>query len=319
MKSTRRIARSHRPTGAPACGAIPRRNGALRTPRLRFIPPATALLILAFLGPGCFLVRDQTQCTDQICLFSRQGTDYVLNTEFDDIYVQNPLPYDVTVSIEFEANNMGLQMFQPATETYKGQSITKVARARVTNPKLPWAVRYTYKWNRGSIHAVHDSTYEYHLPFPKGVSYVVSQGYDGEYSHRDQNRFAVDFRMPEGSLICAARPGLVIEVKEDSDEGGSSDEFNDKANYVRVLQEDGTIADYSHLQLNGALVRDGETVQAGDTIALSGNTGWSSGPHLHFRVMKTVNGFGRNSCRIKFRTKEGLIESPVEGTAYTAM
>jgi len=140
-------------------------------------------------------------------------------------------------------------------------------------------------WNLGSTYAVHDRTYLYDLPYASGTAHTVSQGYDGEYSHKGRNLFAIDFLMPEGAAVCAARPGLVMEIREDSNEGGSSDAYSDKANYVRMLQEDGTIADYWHIRRIGALVDIGQTVERGPTITLSGDTGRSLGPHLHFRVM----------------------------------
>ena len=281
-----------------------------------------SLLLAGTLGllltPGCFLVRDSVDCTDQICIISRQGVDYVLGTEYDDIYVQNPFPFDVTVTLELMPQNMGVHLYQPLTETYKGQSITKVARATVTNPKQPWSVHHAYTWSIGSIHAVHDTNYLYRLPYQAGMAYPVSQGYNGAYSHSGQNQFAVDFRLPEGTLVCAARPGMVVEVKEDSDQGGAGQEYQSFANYVRVLQDDGTIADYSHLRQFGATVTVGEHVSRGDTIGFSGNTGWSSGPHLHFRVMQTIDGSSRQSCRLKFATASGTINDPIEGMAYIA-
>ncbi|WP_309997394.1 M23 family metallopeptidase [Chryseobacterium sp. 2987] len=45
---------------------------------------------------------------------------------------------------------------------------------------------------------------------------------------------------------------------------------------------DGTFAQYYHLKENGVKVNLGDQVKKGDVIALSGNTGWCNGPHLHF-------------------------------------
>ncbi|MGB8169537.1 MAG: M23 family metallopeptidase [Chthoniobacteraceae bacterium] len=44
------------------------------------------------------------------------------------------------------------------------------------------------------------------------------------------------------------------------------------------------MGEYLHLQKNGVLVKVGDEVQAGDLVARSGNTGCSTGPHLHFHV-----------------------------------
>ena len=56
------------------------------------------------------------------------------------------------------------------------------------------------------------------------------------------------------------------------------------ANYVTIGHDDGSQAVYVHLQMNGALVKLGDWVTTGDLIGLSGNTGYSTGPHLHFKV-----------------------------------
>mgnify|MGYP000197477343 CR=1 FL=1 len=57
-------------------------------------------------------------------------------------------------------------------------------------------------------------------------------------------------------------------------------------NYVFIQHQDGSVARYFHLTHNGALVEEGDKVNTGDVIALSGNTGQSGGPHLHFDVQQ---------------------------------
>src|SRR5690606_150933 len=60
--------------------------------------------------------------------------------------------------------------------------------------------------------------------------------------------------------------------------------YGGRANYVRILHADGTMALYAHLKPEGVLVRVGQRVRQGQQIALSGNTGFSTAPHLHFVV-----------------------------------
>lgn len=131
---------------------------------------------------------------------------------------------------------------------------------------------------------------------------MLSQGYNGESSHMNEN--AIDFTMPKGATITAARGGKVVDLKEDSNKGCPSAACNDDGNYVRILHTDGTMADYYHLQQNGVLVALGETVKAGQEIAKAGATGWASGSHLHFIVFKPT-AIGRQSFETLFLTRKG--------------
>lgn len=114
----------------------------------------------------------------------------------------------------------------------------------------------------------------------------VEQGFGGTFSHHDeQNRYAVDFAAPQGTDVLAARDGVVMQVENDFDRAGLNQEkYAGRANFVRVLHDDGTMALYAHLQERGVMVRMGQHVRAGQLIGRSGNTGFTSGPHLHFAV-----------------------------------
>ena len=135
---------------------------------------------------------------------------------------------------------------------------------------------------------------KYVLPFPVGKSYYCSQGFNTSYSHQGTFKYSVDFGMPIGTLITAARAGRVVYLVENfPDEYAIGNE-----NVVIVMHEDSTFARYSHLTTNGALVTLNQSVIAGDTIGLSGNSGQSSHPHLHFDVTKTFS--GRSDMTIPF-------------------
>jgi murein DD-endopeptidase MepM/ murein hydrolase activator NlpD len=126
---------------------------------------------------------------------------------------------------------------------------------------------------------------EYLLPLQQ-AQFRIDQGYGGHFSHRDgQNRYAVDFAADIGTPVLAAREGVVMQVESDFDKAGLDlEKYGGRANYVRILHDDGTMALYAHLREEGVLVRVGQRVRAGQRIGLSGNTGFTSGPHLHFAV-----------------------------------
>ncbi|MEM1347348.1 MAG: M23 family metallopeptidase [Myxococcota bacterium] len=124
----------------------------------------------------------------------------------------------------------------------------------------------------------------HHIPFESGHAARVTQGYHGQPSHVDTKAYSVDFQCDVGDHITASRPGIVWDVKEDSNEGCSEASCADQANFVILDHGDGTFSEYYHLQHYGALVEPGESVCAGQLIGLCGNTGFSTGAHLHFAV-----------------------------------
>lgn len=127
------------------------------------------------------------------------------------------------------------------------------------------------------------------LPFEKEYSVRVSQGHHGNLSHKGDSHYAVDFPVPEGTKVVAVRGGIVVGAKGDSDKGCGNSSCADLANYVYVDHGDGTIARYLHLQYQGTRVKVGQQVCRGQLLGLSGNTGFSTGPHLHLEIMTGMN------------------------------
>jgi murein DD-endopeptidase MepM/ murein hydrolase activator NlpD len=123
--------------------------------------------------------------------------------------------------------------------------------------------------------------------------------------------------MPVGSAVHAAREGVVINVAHRFFRGGTTQEVRDEANFVQVLQDDGTTAVYAHLQLDTVRVRPGQRVQRGEYIANSGNTGYSSGPHLHFVVLRNA-GLRSESVPVTFAGPGGASVVPRSRESLTA-
>lgn len=147
---------------------------------------------------------------------------------------------------------------------------------------------------------------EYRLPLPPAVVPRIDQGYGGRFSHTDaQNRHAVDFAVAEGTPVLAARDGAVMQVESGHRTAGTdAARFASQANYIRIAHDDGTMAVYAHLKPDGALVRVGQRVRAGDRIGLSGNTGYTTGPHLHF-VVQVNRGMRIESLPFRMRGPAG--------------
>ncbi len=125
---------------------------------------------------------------------------------------------------------------------------------------------------------------EYRLPL--GGAYRLDQGFGGSFSHTDeQSRYAIDLAVDEGTPVLAAREGTVMQVENDFYGAGlNKEKFATRANVVRVLHSDGTMAVYAHLKPESVVVQTGKHVYVGTKLGESGNTGFSTGPHLHFCV-----------------------------------
>ena len=127
-----------------------------------------------------------------------------------------------------------------------------------------------------------------------------------------------DVAMPVGTDIYAARGGVVFDVAESNFRNGlDRDHDAPAANVVRILHDDGTYALYAHLNWNSIRVRPGDRVQRGEYIADSGNTGFSSGPHLHFAVIRN-RGMKSESVPVRFAGVNSSVVVPATGSALTA-
>lgn len=159
----------------------------------------------------------------------------------------------------------------------------------------------------------HTGTYQ--LPYRSGETYIMSQGFNGSFSHTGKN--ALDFTMDLGTQICAARDGIVTEVIDHNSRGCKDPSCIYEANTITIYHEDGTFADYAHLKKRGSKVQPGDEVIAGQVIGYSGNTGFSSGPHLHFEVYY-FDGEKKVSIPIKFDLGDKKSVYLEEKASYTA-
>ena len=182
----------------------------------------------------------------------------------------------------------------------------------------PGNYRYKTRCTIGNKDADHDDSVLYLLPYASGTSYPVLQGYGSRFSHTGREAYTVDFYMKVGTPVHAARAGVVAYVEESHSRGCWDDGCGAYANYIVVLHADDTTCVYYHLQKDGALVEAGQQVQAGQLIGLSGNTGHSTIPHLHFGVYRAIARGREQSIPIRYWSKDGIISKPSRGGRYLA-
>ena len=205
------------------------------------------------------------------------------------VVAENPGPAPITVHVTLTGENYATDQSWPITATVPPYTTMTLGRIYAgANPSAPYNFLFRYSHHFGRLDATHDQQAAYRLPFEEGYAYLVSQAHGGKLtSHNNrENLYAVDWAMPIGSPVVAARGGVVIDVTLRHREGGFSTSFIDKANTVAIVHDDGTVAEYAHLSPGPEHVRVGQRVHAGELIGHSGNTGYSSGPHLHFIVSR---------------------------------
>ena len=234
-----------------------------------------------------------------------------------DIYVTNN--YFSPVSFQFwfeESRNMRSSKPLPLSSEISAHKSYKILTIEPEDASLGWRYSYNYRYKIGKLNPTHSDHCYYLPPVPSGSVYRVSQGFNGKFSHHGTyNQYAVDIGMPIGTDIVAARGGIIIERKTDFVLNGTDNKYKTQANVIRILHKDGTIATYAHLEFRTMKFKQGERVEAGQVIGRSGNTGYSTGPHLHFVVHANIN-MRLTSVPFKFLNK-GEIVTPARKMLIT--
>ena len=198
------------------------------------------------------------------------------------IYAGNNEFYPVSISLNLDLTNMVFsegeaKIFVIPPKNYK----YKIGELTIKENGKRYNSSYTYKSAIGDVTiSNYDKSFEYDLPFQKGKSYRVNQGYNGNFSHQNEN--ALDFTMPEGTEILAARDGIIVQVVQNNTESCPKEECKKYNNYITIMHADGTFGYYAHIKYNGSKYKTGDAVKRSDIIAYSGSVGWAAGPHLHF-------------------------------------
>jgi murein DD-endopeptidase MepM/ murein hydrolase activator NlpD len=211
--------------------------------------------------------------------------------------------------------------FLPAAEKPYGLGpLVVLAELDVVDTALPYKRDLYFRARFGDPRA-QPEPYAYRLPYPAGLTYAVLQGVHGSFSHRGSNAYAIDFDCPVATTVVAARPGVVVVANAAALGSGTTPDYLDykRTNFVLVQHADGTLGEYMHLSPSGVEVKPGQVVERGQALALSGNTGYSSTPHLHFQVMTAaVDGTNARSFPFKLAVAPDRVEDPVAGRRYSA-
>jgi hypothetical protein len=254
------------------------------------------LIILAILSGGCNSIDLPKERYTQFDL-SAIKVYIKSDTLFCSLHNSLDCPLRFYISTSDSAINKSLHSLNPITFRSKKDTLITIR----VNSNFSGTVQ-TFWWAcMGDL----DRKIDYNnmsLPFCKGKTYKLVQGYNGQYSHHtDYSRYAIDFGLQTNDTICAADDGFVVGVIKDYSMGGNDKRWEDFANFITLYHpHSGLYTQYAHLKYNGSLVKVGDIVKQGQAIGLSGMTGFTSVSHLHFNVL------------IPCPPKDGFKSTPIE-------
>ncbi len=227
-----------------------------------------------------------------------------------EFYAHNRNAFAVTMTLKLaQLKNLKTNRRLPLYVELQAHTKKRILQLERINAAKPVHFQSHYGWVMGLASARHDAHYHYLLPFEKGKKVRVSQGFNGATSHNGYSRYAVDFAVPVGTPVFAARGGVVVATRASGSKGALKRGYGKYANYIVIEHSDGTLGKYYHLKKGGVSVSVGDRVKAGELIGYSGNTGYSSGPHLHFSVSKVDPKYKQRPVTLPFQlqTAQGTV------------
>ena len=252
----------------------------------------TFILINLLICTNCF-----SQIRVNVYSEKKEGNFIILadNDEFCPVSIKLDLELN-----NFSSSNGNNKVFVIPAKTKRFELTTLEGIKKGTSASYKIKSLYNY----GDSNLKNYSDYNYSLPFSKGNTFTLFQGYNGKFSHQNEN--SIDFKMPIGTEVLAARAGTIIKVVDNFNQNCEEKKCAEFNNYVLVYHDDGTFAKYVHLKFNGAIVKEGDVIKENDLIGYSGNVGWSNGPHLHFMVyIQRIDKI--ETLKTKFKINDGKV------------
>lgn len=281
----------------------------------RYIKRVFVFLNSFFLLAFVPLLHAEDDCSaEPLCVtVAKNGSEITVS-------IENTSTQDASAEFEWQLENVEHRQANTSRYVIRAGESKTVSILDVIDVYKTSKYAYSYKWVYGNSDAKHDDSTLYLLPYKAGTQQYVSQSCNGRMSHsRGNSQNAIDFGMRKGTEVYAARAGTVVDLHEVSVSGGTSELHLDDANYVKLQHSDGTIASYVHLRTMGVKVNIGDAIKAGQFIGYSGDTGYSSGPHLHFQVLQTNAVEDSATVAVKWKTTRGVLTCPRRGLALKAI
>ncbi len=272
--------------------------------RGRFVLPLVLFLLLlagcatATRGPG---IREDANCAWRVCV------TFVNTPSGRGLQAVNREPVPATIVLTFRSSedlrpgaDLPIERVVPPESSAILVHLRTIVQSEAIRPRVTIAI------DLGSSSTEPDADHLYAVPFGGEARRELTQGFGGAGSHLADMRYSLDFLMPEGTPVLAARAGTVLYLQNGFTEGRADPDLLERANLVVVAHSDGTMASYGHL-IRGIPVSVGDAVSEGDVLGWSGATGFAGRPHLHFHVgLRMLRAPGR-TIPIKLRDRDGRV------------
>ncbi len=138
------------------------------------------------------------------------------------------------------------------------------------------------------INPLEQSVNTYARPLPADVQ--IRKEIRTTPSHSGPYTGAIDFCVPLGTPVLAARKGRITAVVDIHNKSGSTPDYGQYYNYIQIIHDNNEITEYGHLGPNSSSVKVGDLVEEGSRLAVTGNSGYMTEPHLHFLVYRLTPG-----------------------------
>jgi murein DD-endopeptidase MepM/ murein hydrolase activator NlpD len=190
--------------------------------------------------------------------------------------IQNQLTSDTAIAL-----NINLRQHQPISlDNSSLPKIPPISRSSLIVPPPTNSLCLESNCQEDNI-----SYLSFTHPAPKTTKITSPFGWRiRPYSGQSQFHQGIDYKAPLGSPVVAARDGIVIKAVSGCIDFGDKWCGDQYGNWIEIDHGNGAIAIYAHLLAGSITVREGMKVRKHQEIAKVGSSGWSTGPHLDFRL-----------------------------------
>jgi murein DD-endopeptidase MepM/ murein hydrolase activator NlpD len=257
------------------------------------------LLILPLAGCGSVAPGSAAHCAWRVCV---AHTDGPLGRDYT---ATNREPVPATIVLIFRSvENLRIPRGRRVETVVPPRTRLDLAHLGKLVSGRPVGANIAIQIDLGSSASSGDADFAYAMPFGGDEPRELVQGFGGEETHLASMHYSLDFAMPVGTPVLAAREGTVLLTQDGFTEGGTDPELLERSNLVVIAHSDGTMASYGHLS-KGVRVRRGDDVPEGGLLGYSGATGFAGQPHLHFHVGSRMLGEPGRTIPIKMRDRRG--------------